>query len=220
MNQVKLRETPCLALIADMVGSRDLSRRQRSDAQVELSDFITSLNRKYASAILSRFVVTLGDEFQGLLSDATVLPDLFWDLHYNFAPRALRSGIGFGRIDTAIGRNAINVDGPALHNARDAIVRSRKERIMGGVFSGFGEVLDIALNGYARLLHFQRSGLKRQQRRVVELLRRSLTQSAIAEELGVSKQAVSLYASAAGWIAYRDGESGFRMLLSQVDMDL
>ena len=212
----KLRDVPCIALIADMVKSRELSRAERGDVQVSFSEFIDELNRKYRHAILARFIITLGDEFQGLLSDAGVLPDLMWDMHYKFQLRPLRVGVGFGLIDTPIGRNAINIDGPALHQARNAIELAKKEKLLGGVFSGFGERYDSAFNGFARLLQHHRSRLKRQQRRVIEYLRESLTQTAIAGELNISRQAVSLYARAAGWEPYHEGEEGWRALLGEI----
>jgi len=211
-----LRDAPCLALIADMVKSRELSRAQRPQVQLTFSEFIAALNHKYKTGMVARFVVTLGDEFQGLLSDARVLPDLLWDMHYKFHMRQLRVGIGFGTIDTPIGKNAINIDGPALHHARNAVDISKKERLLGGVFFGFGATSDSAFNGFARLLQHHRARLKPQQRRVIELLRQSLTQTAIANELGISRQAVSLYAGAAGWDAYREGEQGWRALLSEI----
>src|SRR5579872_3047227 len=211
----KLRDEPCIALIADMVKSRELSRAHRPEVQRNFSEFVAYLNQKYKKALLARFVVTLGDEFQGLLSDACIIPDLLWDMDYKFETRVLRAGIGLGTIDTPIGRDAINIDGPALHQAREAIEVSRKEKLLGGVFLGFGEPYDPAFNGFARLLHRHRSRLKRQQRRVIEQLRRSLTQAAVAEQMGVSRQAVSLYAGAAGWEAYREGENGWCALLAQ-----
>jgi SatD family (SatD) len=203
-----------------MVRSRDLSRAERPEAQLSFSGFIAGLNRKYRKAMLAGFVVTLGDEFQGLLSDARVIPDLLWDLHYGFQLRALRVGVGFGTIDTPLSRNAINIDGPALHFAREAIEMAKKDKLMGGVFVGFGQTYDPAFNGFARLLHYHRSRLKRQQRRVIELLRQSLTQTAIAEKIGVSRQAVSLYAAAAGWEAYQEGEDGWRALLAEIQVEL
>ena len=212
----QLRNAPCIALIADMVKSRELSRAERADVQLSFSEFIDELNRRYRHAILARFIVTLGDEFQGLLSEARVLPDLLWDLHYKFQMRPLRVGVGFGLVDTPIGRNAINIDGPALHHARNAIDFAKKEKLLGGVFSGFGECYDSAFNGFARLLQHHRSRLKRQQQRVIERLRQSLTQTEIAADLNVSKQAVSLYARAAGWEAYHEGEDGWRALLAEI----
>lgn len=211
----KLRTAPCMALIADMVKSRDVPRSLRPEVQLSFSEFVSSLNHKYKNALVARFVVTLGDEFQGLLSDALVLPDLLWDMHYKFDMRQLRVGVGLGTIDTPIGKDAINVDGPALHHARNAIDMAKKEKLLGGVFEGFGATYDPAFNGFARLLQHHRARLKPQQRKVIELLRQSLTQAAIANELGITRQAVSLYARAAGWQAYREGEDGWRAVLAQ-----
>ena len=215
-----IRDAPCIALIADMVKSREVSRAERPEVQLSFSDFIADLNRKYRHAILARFVVTLGDEFQGLVTDPLIIPDLLWDMHYKFQMRQLRVGVGLGLIDTPIGRNAINIDGPALHHARNAIDLAKKNKLLGGVFAGFGGSHDLAFNGFARLLQHHRSRLKRQQRRVIELLRQSLTQTAIAGELGVSRQAVSLYARAAGWEAYQEGENGWRALLAEISTDM
>ncbi|HEV2399336.1 MAG TPA: SatD family protein [Candidatus Sulfotelmatobacter sp.] len=212
----KLRETPCIAVIADMVKSRDVPRTQRPQVQLTFTEFVAELNRKYKQALVARFVVTLGDEFQGLLSDALIIPDLLWDMHYKFGMRQLRVGIGFGSIDTPIGRDAINVDGPALHHARNAIDIAKKDKLLGGVFEGFGAACDPAFNGFARLLQHHRARLKPQQRKVIELLRQSWIQSAIAQELGITRQAVSLYAGGAGWEAYREGEEGWRALLAQI----
>lgn len=211
-----LRDGPCVALIADMVKSRDVPRARRPDVQRSFSEFIDTLNHTYKNALVARFVVTLGDEFQGLLSDARVLPALLWDMHYEFHIRQLRVGIGFGTIDTSIGRNAINIDGPALHHARNAIDIAKKEKLLGGVFDGFGATSDAAFNGFARLLQYHRARLKPQQRKVFGLLRQSLTQSAVATELGITRQAVSLYTAAAGWEAYREGEQGWLALLAQI----
>ena len=211
----KLRDAPCIALIADMVKSRDVPRSERPGVQQSFSEFVAALNHKYKHFLVARFVVTLGDEFQGLLSDALVLPDLLWDMHYKFDMRQLRVGVGLGTIDTPIGKNAINVDGPALHHARNSIEIAKKEKLLGGVFEGFGATNDLAFNGFARLLQHHRARLKPQQRKVIDLLRQSLTQAAIADELGITRQAVSLYARAAGWQAYREGEQGWRALLAQ-----
>src|SRR3989440_8538905 len=66
-----LRSEPCLALIGDMVGSRELLPSRRPKIQERFREFIQYLNKKYAKDILAKFVITLGDEFQGLLLSAT-----------------------------------------------------------------------------------------------------------------------------------------------------
>src|SRR5260370_40908360 len=117
------------APIADRVRSRELARIQRPKVQEKFKDFVGYLNRTYSRNILSRFVITLGDEFQGLLSSATPIPDLMWDIEHRFSDRNLSVGMGFGALHTPIQKEALNVDGPALHLARAAIQTAHDTRL-------------------------------------------------------------------------------------------
>ncbi|HWC18436.1 MAG TPA: SatD family protein [Terriglobales bacterium] len=199
----------CIAVIADMVHSRELNAHQRRTAQLDFATFLKNINVDFRKAVLARFVITLGDECQGILHDATALPDLLWRFD-EFENRQLRVGIGSGVLYTPVGRDAINIDGPALHRARAAIERAKEDRLLGGVFEGFGKDHDAVFNGFARLLHHHRSNLSEQQHEVVAHLRSGLNQTQTAEKMGITRQAVSLYASRAGWEAYDEGEQAFK----------
>lgn len=205
-------ERECVAVIADMVHSRELKAQQRRATQLIFATFLKNINTEFRRAVVARFVVTLGDECQGILHDTTILPDLLWRFD-EFESRQLRAGIGLGVLYTPVGRDAINIDGPALHRARAAIERAKKDRLLGGVFEGFGEVHDAVFNGFARLLHHHRSSMSDQQHEVVAHLRSGLNQTQTAERMGVTKQAVSSYAARAGWEAYREGEQAFKTAL-------
>ena len=65
-----------IGVIADMVSSRSVPRSQRRVLQRQFAGLIDSLNRDYRKTIVSKFVITLGDEFQGLLSSTGAVPDL------------------------------------------------------------------------------------------------------------------------------------------------
>ena len=205
-------EREYVAVIADMVQSRELKSQQRRAAQLAFATFLKNINTEFRRTVLARFVVTLGDECQGILHDTTVLPDLLWRFD-EFESRKLRVGIGRGVLYTPVGRDAINIDGPALHRARGAIERAKKDRLLGGVFEGFGQDHDSVFNGFARLLHHHRANLSDQQREVVAHLRSGLNQTQTAEKMEVTKQAVSLYAARAGWEAYSEGEQAFKTAL-------
>ena len=213
MAKVNVYKKPCVAVIADMVGSRKLLPAQRRVVQADFSRLIARINRRHKTAILAEFVITLGDECQGLLKDPAVLPDLIWNFDMTFPHATLRMGCGFGILYTGIGKQAINVDGPALHLARAAIDRAKKDKLLGGVFCGFGKRLDPILNGVGRLLWHQRSTLTRQEREVTKRLHVGLSQIEAARELGITKQAVSLYAAKAGWDSYLGGEEAMRAAL-------
>jgi hypothetical protein len=196
-----------------MVASRSLSPSRRSRVQEQFTQLIGKLNQLYEKHLRAKFIITLGDEFQGLLRDPQVIPDLIWNLERLFIERELRLGFGYGAIYTSIKEYAINVDGPALHCARSAIEAAKRRTLRGGVFTGFGPTLDPALNGFARVLYHQRSTWPPRQREVVRRLRDGRKGTDVAQELGITKQAVSRYASLAGWEAYAEAEQGWSALL-------
>lgn len=199
-----------------MVQSRALSPSQRALVQNEFTRLVKTLNRLYAKHLSAKFVITLGDEFQGLLRTPEILPDLTWTLERLFTARELRLGFGLGPVHTSIKEYAINVDGPALHNARSSIELAKSHKLMGGVFTGFGSALDPALNGFARILRHQRATWPRRQREVIALLHEGRPRNGIAQDLGITKQAVSRYAMLAGWNAYSAAEEGWTALLRTV----
>ncbi|MGD1023627.1 MAG: SatD family protein [Candidatus Sulfotelmatobacter sp.] len=205
-----------LAVIADMVGSRGVPRSRRGALQKRFGDLIVRLNRDYRKAIAAKFVITLGDEFQGLLKSATVIPELISRLE-DFSACELRVAIGLGTLDTPLQKYAINIDGPALHIARTAIEYAKKTKALGGVFRGFGD-LDEILNGMARLLWFQRSQWTDSQRKIVSLLWQGMSQTEVARKLGIKKQVVSRQVLASGYSHYVAGDRAWRMILQkQVD---
>jgi len=206
-----------IAIIADMVRSRDVPRARRGVLQKQFGELIATLNRDYRKTIASKFVVTLGDEFQGLLNSAGWIPDLIWRLEQDFPEREIRVGIGFGVLDTPIQKVALNLDGPALHAARAAIERAKRTKALGGMFSGFGD-LDEILNGIARLLWFHRSRWTPSQRNIVSLLRQGMSQTDAARKLRIKKQVVSRQVLASGCSQYIAAENAWRMILQkQVD---
>jgi hypothetical protein len=212
MSPMTRRGPQYLAVIADMVKSRELSSAKRAVVQKHFQELVATLNREYRNSLASKFAITLGDEFQGLLTTSTVIPDLIWQSEEKFPDRQLRVGIGIGSLDTPLQEYAINIDGPALHTARDAIEAAKKSNLLGGVFAGMGSLGEV-LNGIARMLWFHRSNWTTAQRTIANLLRDGMMQSEVAERLGISRQVVSKQVAASGWVIYAGGEKAWRMIL-------
>jgi hypothetical protein len=200
-------------MIADMVSSKSLSPATRARVQEEFTALIDILNQLFQADLRAKFVITLGDEFQAVLRNPVIIPQLVWTLEQRFTARPLRLGFGYGKIHTSIKEYAINLDGPALHNARAAIEEAKRRNSRGGVFAGFGPTLDPALNGFARVLYHQRSTWPARQRAVAARLHEGWKGTEIAAELGITKQAVSRYALLGGWDAYVTAEQGWSALL-------
>lgn len=207
----------CIGIIGDIVGSRQLGI-QRSPAQEDLLEILKYFNKKYHAAILSKFIVTTGDEFQGLLKKAYVIPDIIWDLEIMFKYADVRIGIGYGNINTALKEFSIGMDGPVWYAARDAIKDAYSQKRFGGVFKNFGDSEDKILNGLARLLHNHRKKLTEKQLEVISLLRRGLNQVEIGDELSITKQAVHQRMQSVSWGAYNEGEIAWRCALSKYDL--
>ncbi len=177
-----------LAIIGDLVHSRDIPNREQFQQQFHQT--MADLNQKFQQAITSPFTVTLGDEFQALLHDATPLFAIIDHLKTALQPHAFVLGLGVGKVETAISRTtSVGMDGPCFRLARKNVERSKKKppRIRLSVAGLDTEVVNA-------LLHFlediQNHHTPRQQT-VVYWYERLGNQQAVARQLGISQSAVS-----------------------------
>lgn len=209
----KKTESDFLAIIGDLAGSRRLP--DRSVIQQRLEGALVRLNGSLpAGALASRFVITVGDEFQGMLRQ----PDaaLTALLHLEEAEPAIRIryGIGWGSLATPLRRDAIGMDGPCFHHARGALMASKQHDRWAAV-RGFGPVEDRVLDSMFAMLAALRTAWTEKQARTVALARAADTQKSVAEALAVSPSVVSEALKAAHWEAVREGEEGLRAALAR-----
>lgn len=109
-----------IAIIGDIIGSKKL--KNRGQIQEKLNDVLKYINETYCGDISAKFIITLGDEFQGLLESSEYLLDIIKYIQREMYPVRLRFGIGVGEINTNIIREAaIGADGPAYYAAREMI---------------------------------------------------------------------------------------------------
>ena len=117
------------AIIGDIKASKELSNRK--ETQDALNCVLKEVNTAYETEIAANFLITLGDEFQGLLKTAGHLLEIVKYIQRRMYPVKLRFGIGAGEISTKIDRAAaIGADGPAFYAAREMIteIRERENR--------------------------------------------------------------------------------------------
>lgn len=202
-------------IIADLSESRARPTAERNELQGRLDATVAGFNRTFAPATASRFDITLGDEFQAVLTDPTVIPGLALALERDFPDQRFRLGVGHGPVATEVNPDPGRMDGPAFHNARLAITRAKKERRKGVVFEGFGPIAGDSLNALSELAAYVRAGWTSRQREVADGLRSGLSQVALSERLGISKQAVSKHSTAAGWPHVRRAELALARVLSE-----
>jgi hypothetical protein len=205
-----------VAIIAGIVDSRRITGAQRRELQQRVESLLTEINRELSYGIAAELVIT-GDELQGLLRSAAIIPQLMRRVETSLPELTLRTGIGRGTIDTGVRPSALGVAGPAWHAARAAIEDAKRADRLGGVFRGFGRADDVVHNGFARALHLLRARLTDKQRRIMHALLENQTQKEVARQTGVSRQAVSKQARAAGVEAYREAELAWRSVLERAD---
>lgn len=115
-----------IALIADIVNSRELSNRM--EVQELLRKTLAGLNRRTPS-LVSPYTITLGDEFQALFSSAEALFPNAIEILAALYPVRIRFSFGVGTLLTRIKRReAIGMDGPAFHAARDGMEAMKTAR--------------------------------------------------------------------------------------------
>lgn len=181
-----------LALIGDVVHSKQSG--DRAALQSRLSGTLERLNDVFRRELASGFVLTVGDEFQGLLASGAGLTRLLSQLRTAAHPEGLRFGLGIGPLSTPLRQPAIGMDGPCFHRARAAIERAAAEATAVEVESA-GPAPAFAI--FASLEAALRTGWTDRQRQVLDLAMTGQSGRSIARSLGISPSAVSQHLHAA-----------------------
>lgn len=116
-----------ITMIFDLKNSRQIENRY--EVQMELIDAIKRCNQKYKDIIASSFLITVGDEWEGLLKPGSDYRQILHFFEENL-PANLRfyTGIGIGDISITNFELTVNqLDGPAFYMARDALKIAKKK---------------------------------------------------------------------------------------------
>ena len=89
-----------IAIIGDIKDSRKIANR--SEVQSRLKMVLDGINHGYDDDIASKFIITLGDEFQGLLCEGSNTMKIISEIEMKMHPIRLRFGVGIGEITTEI----------------------------------------------------------------------------------------------------------------------
>lgn len=176
-------------MIGDMIQSRRLDDRR--EIQEAFRQALNSAQREYGRGIVSPLTLTIGDEFQAVLGDASNLFAIVNRLEESLPTIRFRYGLGVGEISTALNRKAaIGMDGPAFHFARQALEQARQtERRFAFVCASPRVQARIDL-----LLHWIdviTANWSKEKKQILRLSQLRLTQKDIARKIGISQPAVS-----------------------------
>jgi hypothetical protein len=88
------------AVIGDIKDSKKI--KDRAGFQRKLGELLARINTDYACTIAANFIITIGDEFQGLLASPQYILNIIERIKFGLYPVRVRFGIGWGGIETEI----------------------------------------------------------------------------------------------------------------------
>lgn len=210
-----------VAIIADIKDSKKINNRK--DVQENLRNTLDYINDKYESFIESKFTITLGDEFQGLLNDASVVIDIIEYINSNNNV-SIRYGIGIGSILTAINKElSLGADGPAYHNARSSInqisINEKKNSIYPGSIRIKLEdniVLETSINTILCLMCSIKDKQTQSQKRIISLMENNITQSEVATKAQVDQSTVQRALKNGCYYEYIEAKKALKLIMSDL----
>lgn len=207
------------AVIGDIIGSRRLKKEERAKVQARLRYVLEEINETYRFEIAAQFLITLGDEFQGLLYFAGPAMEITQRIARAMYPAKLRYGVGIGEISTGIDPDkALGADGPAYHRARDCVNALRARKTQGfPVLVRTGGAEDSLLDGLCLLLDGLVSGWSSKQAECVRSMRVLGEQLVVAERLGLTPSTVSRTLARAQYEKYETALDRLNAYFAAVD---
>lgn len=180
-----------IILIGDIQESKKLSEKERQKLQDTLDAILKDINSN-SKGLISPLTITLGDEIQGIYKTGDELLNHIWRIMAELYPAGMRFSIGVGRITTPINyKQAIGMDGPGFHVARDGIEELKKSGFLFKINVAEKEDAAIRLiNASLDLISKQMTTWKKTRFEVLKLLSGGESVKKIAGALGISESAV------------------------------
>lgn len=191
-----------VAVIGDLITSRSLEAADRSALHDRLAAGLVQITHDHSAGVAARPRTTLGDEFQALLhlesTGARALLALLTTVQDCALPLSMRFGIGIGTLTTRLEPEAIGMDGPCFHRAREALQLARTTKLPCWLFGENNSAHRVwSLLG----CHFlrQREAWTDPQRAAIRAYRELGSWKEVAMRMGVTQGAITQRHRAAGW---------------------
>lgn len=213
-----------IAIIGDIVDSRKI--KNRDDIQKKLLSILKEINIDFKNNIAAKFLITLGDEFQGLLNDANNLLKIIDTIKFKMYPIKIRFGVGIGSIDTNINSEmALGADGPAFHYARAMVEKIRKiNKIKSKSLINTDIILDANNNdnvinlindNLSLCYELEEKWTDKQRLLIEEMLFTNKTQRELAEEFKIAQSSVQRRLKTSGYYNYINAKRNISNILEE-----
>ncbi len=180
---------PLTVINGDIKASRKMRRMERYEWQLFLKSSIVQLNEQYSDEIDVPFMITKGDEFQGVLKHLADVNKIICKFEQLTYPLQVRFGVGYGNIQKMGSSITIEMDGPAFHRASKALnIAKQKKRVVW--FNTAAQEFDLTVNTiYLLIFAIKKKWSKRSFNRYWKY-KEFGTYERVAQAEGVTPQAV------------------------------
>jgi hypothetical protein len=215
---------PYIAVIGDIRQSKKIENR--SEVQEKLKQALEDINEKYDNEISSKFIITLGDEFQGLLCSGSNTMDIITEIERKMHPIKIRFGVGIGAITTDVNKEmSIGADGPGYYKARGAIEflkenEKKKQTNAADIrieVEGDNQSITIMINTILSLLTVIKDSWSDRQREIIwDMLQHQDSQTDAAKRFKIKQPAIQKSLSKGKYYAYKDALDTIGRALAEI----
>lgn len=213
-----------IAVIGDIKESKKITNR--SEVQKKLKQILEKINDKYTDDISSKFMITLGDEFQGLLCNGKNIMNIIFEIERKMYPVKIRFGVGAGTITTAVNKEmSIGADGPGYYNARNAIeiIKENEKKKQTNAADirfeaeGSNQATTIMINTILSLLTVIKNSWSDRQREIIwDMLQYQDNQVDAANRFKIKQPAIQKSLAKGKYYAYKDALDTIERALSEI----
>ena len=202
-------------VVGDLVSSSGVEDRE--SFQERLDAVCRGINRRLAGHLEAEFKIVKGiDEVGAVLTDVSKVYEVVTTFLEELHPYRMRCVLVRGVIDTAFSsRDVAKMDGPAFHQAASLMEHLKRTRLLFAISTG-RKIVDPLVAGLINLLLMARGGWSATQRRIIREYERTGVQSKVAEDLGITQQAVSRVLARSRWKEIHGIEENLRGVLGSV----
>lgn len=220
-----LEEAPFIAVIGDIKNSKNL--KMRNEIQERLRAVLDEINIRYKKSIAAKFLITLGDEFQGLLFNGKDILEIIQDIRMRLYPVELRFGIGVGKISTRIDTEmALGADGPGYYHARNAIeILKDNEKKNKKVVSDIRLEMEEENSSKVTLINtifelektIEQSWTDRQREIIWDMMKNQDGQKNVAYRMGITQSSVQKNLAKGRYYVYENALRNVRNILGEIE---
>jgi SatD family (SatD) len=164
-------------------------RKSRGAPQNRADEWAADLNESFRKELISPFVVTLGDEIQGVTKTPRAIVEIVLG---GIQERAWWLGVGIGKVETPLQQTAARSRGPAFYSAREAVEAAKRSH-HGFAVRAESDRATSDIQTVLELLAFliRRRGQDPMRWRAVELAREGHSTVEIGKAFDITQQAAS-----------------------------